>query len=373
MESSEITSSSEEEEDFLHFLSLLKNEIEERKKDKEIFKLGILMHRTPDPDCFGAALGMKKLVNFWFPSVECVLIYKGDISHPQNKTMVNVLNMNLFNLDESDSPLMEIVDSCIVVDVTPERCGLTYKSDYSDGFFIFTCDHHKPDTKISKYKDIRMVGATTSMVWEYLHKEGCNFDSNIDDDGTVATAMLVGIKTDTNDLVSDNITDLDFEAYKNLISYVNHRQLSSIINYPIPPYHFELRKRLEVDGNTVVENGCFIGGIGYLGASKRDSLPTIAEERARVEGIDTAFVFAIVGENIEVSVRSSGISIDINNLCQNIFGKEYAGGKTGSGGARIPMNFLSVADSDDKIRDKMWESVRDFIIEKISIEMAEHR
>jgi nanoRNase/pAp phosphatase (c-di-AMP/oligoRNAs hydrolase) len=96
----------------------------------------------------------------------------------------------------------------------------------------------------------------------------------------------------------------------------------------------------------------------------------MADERSMLEGIETAFVFGIVGDNIEVCVRSVNLSVDVNSLCQKLFGKEYAGGKMGSGAAKIPMGFLSVSGSSDDMREKMWESVKDFVTDKIFYVMS---
>ena len=92
----------------------------------------------------------------------------------------------------------------------------------------------------------------------------------------------------------------------------------------------------------------------------------MAEERARVEGIETAFVFGIVGDFIHVSVRSVGVSVDVNALCQKIFGKQYAGGKMWSAAAKIPLDFLTVnAHTPEEVRDKLWVAVKAVVMNKI--------
>ena len=326
----------------------------------------IVMHDNPDPDCVGSAFGLQKLLKSWVVDAKCTFIHGGEISHPQNKTMVNVLNLQLVNREGSEIK-NDSYHAFISVDCLPDRCGMAGVD------FLMAIDHHKGDTKKAKIKDIRMVGSCSSIVVEYLQKEGVKFDKANDDDQDVATALVMGIKTDTSDLSSDNTTDLDFEAYKYLIGYVNQNKLASIIRYPFPPYYFELRSKLDQEGNSFYDNGIFIGGIGYIPPSKRDVLPTIAEERSRVEGTNTAFIFAIVGSNIEVSVRSNGLSVDVNSICQNIFGKEFAGGKMGAGAGKIPMGFMSVDEDPIEIQEKMWLSVREKMFHSISKEMSNHR
>ena len=328
-------------------------------EDLEKTRIAIVMHDNPDPDCIGASWGLTKLLQTWNPESKCTLLYSGEVSHSQNKTLVNVLNIPLVNINEFEK-IDEEFDIFIAIDVTPER-------SLPEGTkCLMTIDHHRVETKKSKIADIRTVGSVCSIVWEYLKKEGIEFKENDEADSAIATALLVGIKTDTSDFVGENVSDLDFEAYKNLIGMVNRRQLSSIVNYPIPPYHFEIRSRLDQPENIRIDNGVFVGGVGYITHSKRDALPMMADERSRVEGIDTAFVFGIVGDHIEVSVRSVGVAVDVNALCQKIFGKQYAGGKAGAGASKIPMGFLSIkTNTPNLIQDKMWDAVKELMIDKI--------
>jgi nanoRNase/pAp phosphatase (c-di-AMP/oligoRNAs hydrolase) len=329
------------------------------KEAPQLSTVAILTHENPDPDAIGAGFGMQKLIKSWLPDVKCIFLISGEISHPQNKTMVNVLNLQMVQRTKPDD-LVKMADAFIVVDSIPERCGMDEVLPC-----LFTVDHHKGDTKKSKYRDIRLVGACSTLVWDLLQKEKVVFDKTNDEDCNIATALVVGIKTDTSDLSSDNVTDLDFTAYKSLIGCINQNKLSKILKYPLPPYHFELRSRLDQEGNSSTDNGVFIGGIGYIPPSKRDALPTIADERARVEGVDTSFIFAIVGDSLEFSIRSNSLSIDVHALVQNIFGKENGGGKMGSGAAKIKLPF-SLEEASEKIINGVWIAVRDFYIERIS-------
>lgn len=345
----------------------LKSEISSFPED---CRVAICMHDNPDPDAIGSAMGLRRIIRHFKPSAKVSLIYGGEISHPQNKTMINVLDVNLISYNEIEEAECENVeqfaDYFMCVDVAPERCRP--KTEY-----IFCLDHHKVDTKLAKIKDIRSVGACASLIYDYMKYFDIELDKHDENDAIIATALLLGIKTDTQECVTENVTDLDLEAYAYYQPRVSHRLLSSIVNYSIPPYYLDLRKNLDIEDNLYLENGVFVGGLGYVAPSKRDVLPSLAEERARVEGVDTAFVFAIVGKNIEVSVRSSSYSVDVNSLCQTTFGKEFAGGKTGAGAARIPMNFLAIDDAPDEIKGKVWEAVRDFMKFKITKQISEHR
>ena len=331
--------------------------------DNNIRKVAIVMHENPDPDCIASAIGLSKLLKAWRPEVKCTYLYSGEISHSQNKTLVNVLNILMVNLSEIED-LAGSFDVFITVDVMPERALREYLD--KEIKILMAIDHHQTETSLAKISDIRQVGATSTIIWDYFQKEGIELKEKDDQDSMIATALLIGIKTDTSDFVGENVKDLDFEAYKSLISKVNRRHHSSIINYPIPPYHFELRSQLDQEDNIRIGDGVFVGGVGYISSLKRDALPMMAEERARVEGIDTAFIFGIVGDHIEVSVRSVGLAVDVNSLCQKIFGKQYAGGKQGAAAAKVPLGFLGVdANMPEEVRDKMWEAVKALMIDKI--------
>ena len=333
--------------------------LKQRIIDLKNSRIGIVLHENPDPDAIGAALGITKLFKHWNNEIVCELIYSGEISHAQNRTMVNVLNVSLTNIaDIKDAP-----EHLVSVDCTPERAW----KDAPEGCkFLLTIDHHRSETKNSEIVDIRPVGSTCAIVWDYIRTEGIEFQTNNEDDADIATAMVVGIKTDTSDFVSENVSDLDYEAYQALMSHVDRRHLSVIIQYPIPAYYFDLRSSLDKEDNTKIEGSVFVGGVGYISGTKRDALPSMAEERARVEGIETAFVFAIVGDHIEVSVRSIGLAVDVNALCQKIFGKQYAGGKMGAGAAKIPMGFLALGPAtEEETETKMWEAVKQLMIDKI--------
>lgn len=333
-------------------------------EDEDTLKVAIVMHDGPDPDCIGGGLALQRIIKSFEISTEIKMIYRGEVSHPLNKTMVNILDIRLtpYNVIENEE-----FDVYISVDCVPAR------TPYPDKKFMLAVDHHKNDTKDTLIADIRPVGSVCSILWEYLEEEGIVLDKMVDDDEVVATAMAVGIKIDTSDFVSDNVTDLDFEAYKSLLSTVNVRHMSSIVNFPIPPYHFELRKMLDQDGNVIIENGVFVGGIGYISRGKRDALPVIAEERARQEGIDTAVIFAIVGDEIHVCVRSNALSIDVNALCQTIFGKHRAGGKQGAGAAKLEMGFCNVDTENESIQFKMWDAVRAIVMSRVLKEISNHR
>lgn len=318
---------------------------------------------NPDPDSIGAGLGMNLFIQRTCGAV-CDLIYEGQVSHPQNKTLLNVLNIHFLNKDEvfgSDHPpLSEVYDKFVCVDHVPRERWCKELN------ITAVIDHHKVNYNEAEFVDIRQVGSCCSIVLSYLLEAEIDFTQ--DDDGLLSktvTAMLFGVKTDTLDLMSENVTDLDFHAYQHLVKYVSRSELEPIINYQLPAYYFDIRRVLEEEGNSITRGSFFVAGVGIITAARRDCLPMLADERVRMEGISTAIIFAVVDDCVEASIRSSNPAVDVNSFCKKVFGRDYAGGKLGAGAAKIPMGILAIDSLPVELKDEAWGTYRKIIMTKV--------
>ena len=317
----------------------------------------------PDPDSIGSGMGIKLLLQNISKS-DCTIVYSGEISHPQNRTLVNVLNIDLIEQEkfflDNKNEICKKYSKFVWVDSVPRE---KFSEEIKPSLVI---DHHKTNyDKNGSIVDIRNVGACCSIVWEYIKNSGYKLSPDKESDTKIAIAMLFGIKTDTGDLISDNTTDLDFIAYQDLAVIVKENNISDIINYKYPAYFFEVRSRLDEEGNSVIKDSFFIGGIEFISPVRRDCLPMLADERVRMEGISTSILYAIVGDNLEVSIRSNNPAIDVNKLCKDIFGEDYAGGRTGAGAARVPLGILSASTMSDDDKKIIWGAYRSIILHKI--------
>ena len=320
-------------------------------------KIAIFTHDIPDPDAMGAARGLQWILIKKF-NLQSQVFYGGDISHPQNKTMVNVLDLRLSKFDEYNTDEFE---KRVVVDCTESNCPCKEEIDV-----VF--DHHRSTTKI-KVAQIESVGSTCTLIWEMIRYIGIEFEDELDED--VATALFTGIRIDTQDLVAESTTERDFEAFKALSNVINRKKLSNIIDYPLPIYFFELEKELnkvDQDGKSInqkTDGSCLVGCIGIIAPSRKDALPMLADKTVRMEGIETAVIFGVVGDNVVASIRSHNASLDVHSFAQTVFGKDHAGGKIGSAGASVPLGILSMTDSPDSIKKIIWECVREKLFHKI--------
>jgi len=322
-------------------------------------KVAIFTHINPDPDAIGSAMGVQWILKKKF-GISSDIYYAGEISHSQNKTMVNVLSLSLKKAEEYKA---EKYSKIIIVDGTEQNVGLDIKAE-------LIVDHHrvKIDEDTYDFCDVRSVGSCCSIIFDYIDQSELEFSSS-DEDRIVATAMLLGIKTDTNDLLSENTVELDNRAYQCLAKVADISKISAIMNYPLPKYFFELETEASRKENTVQINASWVSFVGIISATKRDSLPMLADKFVRMEGISTSIVFAIVEDEIHASIRSDDVSLDVDAFCRKIFGKEYAGGKYGAGGARIPLKFFGVSNQEEEVKEHIAQAVKAIIVSKIEKEV----
>lgn len=326
-------------------------------------RVAIFTHVNPDPDGIGSAVGIQWILKRKF-GITSDIFYSGDISHPQNRTMTNVLAIVLKKVEEFDPNNYQKV---IIVDCSEQNMGIEVNVDV-------LIDHHRVKIKPEEYEyaNVQPVGSCCSLVYDLMQKLGVGLCEEDEDEGkSIATTMLIGIKTDTNDLLSDNTVDLDHTAYQKLAKCADMTKVSAILNYPLPKYLFDIEAQALAEENSRQINAALISYIGVITSAKRDCLPILSDKFIRMEGITTAIVFSIVDDNIEASVRSKDVTLDVDAFCKKIFGKEFSGGKYGSGGARIPLGFFSISQQpDEEIKAKIAEAIKSIIMSKIEKEIT---
>ena len=222
-------------------------------------KVAIIMHDTPDPDAIGSALGMSYLLKTKF-NLKSNIFHGGEISHPENKALMNVLGLNFHLLDRSFNS--DNYDYIISVDCTPNNIIL----DARDVDMVI--DHHQVKVNSDDYDLVSNdgIGAACSLVYELLKQHQVKIE---EEDCDVATALLFGIIRDTNHLLSDRTTKRDFDAYKELSEISDKKSINEIQEYPIPGYIFQLESTATQEGNYIEKDATFASFIGHISSTKR--------------------------------------------------------------------------------------------------------
>jgi len=319
--------------------------------------VAILVQPCPDPDCIGAAAGMGLLLKEAF-GLDSVIFHTAEISHPQNQSMVNVLGLQLVRAEPAGFDPAEF-SATLVVDTDLTNTG--FKSEKLPSPTI-RIDHHDLGNRegIALFCDVRNVGATCSIVWEYLKAYGVGLEKHSE----VATALVLGTKTDTADFSTSNTTDLDYEAFRGLIPFVDRDSLAKINNYPIPKAVLEAEA---IALESITQRGSVVvSSVGVINAHKRDVIPIVADRFIRIDEVNTVVILGIIGSNLIASVRSIDSRRNVQELCREVFGMEFSGAKHGGiGGARLPLGMASELVRSEAAKEIMSDEITASIAEKV--------
>ncbi len=323
----------------------------------------------PDPDAIGSAIGLQWLLKK--KDIVSDIWYCGVISHPQNRTMVNLLNVKLSNALEDDYDADNYTTK-FCVDCTPSNINFPKGVDKKIDVII---DHHPKNLKSEDgflFVDMRSTGSCGSIIYDWIkHFELLDKLEEDEEAITASTAILLAVFNDTDSLVSEDTQELDFEAYQTLHKYCDISKFKSILDYPIPRYFMDIKMESMRPENTHIINTTHISCVGYLSANKRDILAKISDDNVRLEGISTSIVFAIIDGNLEGCCRSSDVALNLHEFTQKIFGKEFSGGKFSKSAGKVPLGFLQPDENtDEELKSKILEAVRAKVLSLIEKEVG---
>jgi nanoRNase/pAp phosphatase (c-di-AMP/oligoRNAs hydrolase) len=196
----------------------------------------VLSHQSPDPDALGAVVGMRFLLKEGLGR-DAVIATRGRIQRAENVAMARELGLYFADQDTLDRSGFA---GSVLVDSQP---GFGHTAVPHDLPLLAVVDHHEPaegpPAMDVLHEDIRPgVGATSSLVFEYIRDAGLRLDPH------TATSLFCGIRFDTTDLAHD-VTPLDEEAYYATLRMADKGQLARIKNPKLPPdYYRELARTL---------------------------------------------------------------------------------------------------------------------------------
>lgn len=320
----------------------------------------IFSHASPDPDAIASMMGIQWILQRAF-GLESQLFYAGEVSHPQNATMDNLLSPGLLRVDDhynSDGHCLRIL-----VDTVPGYAGV----GNTDCRSRFDCviDHHRdlPQNGYNKLMIHRKVGSCSAIVYDMMREivpDDQWLKSESDIDSKLATALIAGIMVDTHFLMSDDCTELDRLAFNDLFEYRNSSFLNEIVFFKRRRFWVDRKAQACADAK-VNEQGYAVVGLGLIPVKERDIISDMADEMITWATVETAIAFAVVaGDRIEGSVRSTDSSLSVADFCKKLGGRHGSGGgKLGKGAYQLPLAGFSIdPDEDDEDAQEAWESIR---------------
>jgi nanoRNase/pAp phosphatase (c-di-AMP/oligoRNAs hydrolase) len=328
----------------------------------------IALRGHPDPDGIASALAQAHIAQR-LGVAKTTIGYCHDLSHRENRALVKLLNVELRKI-KNVGDVLEKVDYLSLVDahdVDPDLAG-------SDGIEVLTIvDHHRAHVPPrAKFVDMRNdVGATATIFVEYLAEL---FPLSVDqeDDRRVATALMHGLATDTDDFSLARSNDL--RAASQLADVCDRDLLQDLSRRLIAPSAMDIIARSL--SSLFVRRNFAMSGVGFVAESERDTIAQAADFLIRREDIDTVVVYGIVGDRfIEGSLRTHSPSVDPAVWLEQAFGhdergKAYGGGRRDKGGFRIPIGFLGRATDRAQLWALVEHAARQALLKQLGEENA---
>lgn len=329
--------------------------------------LCIALRGHPDPDGIASALAQAHIAQRLGVG-KTTIAYCHELSHRENRALVKLLNVEMRkikNLGENDKPdFIGLVDAH---DVDPDFVGI-------EGVETLTIvDHHRAHTPPkARFVDMRNdVGATATIFVEYL-TELFPLTADQDDDRRVATALMHGLATDTDDFSLARATD--FRAAAQLEGICDRDLLQDLSRRLIAPSAMDVIARSL--SALVVRRNFAMAGVGFVAESERDTIAQAADFLIRREDIDTVVVYGIVGDRfIEGSLRTHSPSVDPAVWLEQAFGHDergraYGGGRRDKGGFRIPIGFLGRATDRAQLWSLVEHAARQALLRQLGEEVS---
>lgn len=325
----------------------IKNKIEKTHKSKR--KVAIFTHATPDPDAIASQVAMRHLLaNYYGLESDC--FRDGDLSHPQNKATVQLLDPHLIPVDKykKDNYLMNIL-----VDTVPDHAGV---GDHDIEFDIVV-DHHK-ELPSDDFKGLCIhhhSGSCVSILYRLLEEHDAEWDDDNEEHVKVASAILVGVITDTDFCTKLDTTKRDFEAQQNMFRYADITSVRKIVRFNWPMSWVKL---MGVAINEyIIEEGVAVVGLGYLESEQHDAIAAIADWMLTWGTVNTAVAFAVFdGKYISGCMRTVDDTIEVHAVCAQLGGEHgEGGGKMFAGRYCKPLGaFEFETDESQDVVDKWW-------------------
>ncbi|MDP9150782.1 MAG: DHH family phosphoesterase [Myxococcota bacterium] len=310
----------------------------------------IALRGHPDPDGIACAIAQAHLGQRLGVG-QTTVAYCHELSHRENRALVKLLGLELRKIKS----VREVgrVDFIGLVDAHEVDPDL---ADAADHEVLTIVDHHRAvSPPKARFVDMRFdVGATATIFVEYL-QELAALDADVEEDRRIATALMHGLATDTDDFMLARAAD--FRAASQIIEVCDRDLLQDLSRRLIAPTAMDVIARaLQA---LVVRRNFAMAGVGFVSEAERDTIAQAADFLVRREDIDTCVVYGVVGDKyIEGSLRTHSPSVDPAAWLEQAFGADekgrpYGGGRRDKGGFRIPIGFLGrVTD-----RGQLWQLV----------------
>ncbi|HSJ08314.1 MAG TPA: DHH family phosphoesterase [Longimicrobiales bacterium] len=249
----------------------------------------ILIHPEPDPDAVSSALAVASLLGNSPERTPIVTL--DEMTRPENRRMAELLHIRVTTVTLDELRQFERV---IAVDTQPRDLQVDGRPR------LAVIDHHPCEAGyVTEFRDIRPhYGATATMLTEYIRATSGERLSR-----GLATALLFGIKTDTDSLMR-GVTPADVEAY----AFLQQRaDLGMVRRFEHPSYPVDMSRtfgRGLVDAS--IEAGLCVTWLGELDDGSAHVMADLADFCLGIENVTWVAVGAKLDDGVVITLRYSG-------------------------------------------------------------------
>ena len=324
----------------------------------------VILQDFPDPDALSCAWSYQLIAQQY--DIKCDIVYAGTLSHQENIALVKLTNLpaQRWTMQTLKNKDLSSYQGFVLIDNQGTTSQLLPAIQQAGIPLIVLVDHHSLQGELkSEFVDVRpYVQATATIFTQYLQAGLLTLDNSISQHVKCATALMHGLRSDTNRLMQAQ--EEDFMAAGYLSRFYDAQLLNAILQANRSKRVMDVIERSLK--NRIVQNNFSIAGVGYLRYDDRDAIPQAADFLVTEENVHTAVVYGIVhdeDDELEVvigSLRTTKLTLDPDEFIKEAFGQDstgrfFGGGRTGAGGFEIPMGFLSGGNENSAYAKIKWE------------------
>lgn len=309
---------------------------------KDTQTLAIVMQNYPDPDAIASAAALRAIAH-QVGGVRTTLASGGVAGRAENRALLQYLRIPCHRTMEVE---FERFDRVALVDTQPCTGNNALPSEVQPHIVI---DHHpiQKATRQAAFTDVRSgYGATSTILHEYLRAMGTEIDKQL------ATALLYGIRSDTQDLGRE-AAQADIRAIQRLTPLANLRMLSAIQYSCTPRSYFRmLQSALE---HAQVHGPAIVSCLGQIDIP--DITGEIADLFLRDEDATWALCYGFYKQQLLLSLRTSDADGDAGAVMRRlVLGRGTGGGHHTMAGGQIVLREDDKAPTCDE--SAAWITIR---------------
>ncbi|MEJ5361487.1 MAG: DHH family phosphoesterase [Spirochaetota bacterium] len=309
--------------------------------------IAIIIKGSPDPDAIASSYFFWKLCALLH--VNATIFGFMPASLPSNKEFISVFNIPLRVVADIKEMKLHKYTGYIVCDYQTA----ILEDNFTTTPCIIHLDHHSPAEHDvpARFRILTDKVSSTSTLCALLMQH-ISFIS-LEDVPSLATALYIGIKTDSDGF--KHVGEYDSMALEYIKPFCNMAIVEQIENTPLTPHALGLLHKAM--NNAIVYKDWLITGVGFVEERYRDTIAIIADYLLQNNPVELVVVYGAVYHNnhtrldIDASFRTRSENFDLNELIKNI--TTDGGGRKYKGAFQVHIDYFVHCPD----QDKLWEII----------------